>query len=319
MRKFLEDLRQELKNKKVVDSIIDEIIVDHEEMIANAIEEGLAEEDIEKKFGDPLKLASQLAEDLENEKEEINEEGALKMTLWKEFALQSDTLDVETRFVNDDIEYTSADIETIQVFWTKCRRPEDYEAEYDGKTLRLTYKRKNMIFNFNTTRKGIKFRVLLPKSVIVANFKHVGTNSDVEYRNIKIGKLSINTTNGDFVIDNVEAGETEWHSVNGDFKVNNSRLSGLSATMVSGDIQIVDTNIENDMEIGTVSGDVSVKNTKVKELDYHTVSGDFDGKEFYPEKVTLRSVSGDINIHNSEYNKIEIVSKKTVSGDIYIR
>ena len=51
-----------------------------------------------------------------------------------------------------------------------------------------------------------------------------------------------------------------------------------------------------------------------------TVSGDLEGKEFYPNEVTLKSVSGDIDIENSDSSREIIVkSSKSVSGEVNIK
>ena len=46
MKKYLEDLKQELLKKKLTNKEIEEILTDHEEMIQNAMDEGLSEDEI---------------------------------------------------------------------------------------------------------------------------------------------------------------------------------------------------------------------------------------------------------------------------------
>jgi len=57
MKKYLEDLRQELVKQKLTNKEIEEIMADHEEMIRTAMEEGLSEEEIKAKFGQPKQVA----------------------------------------------------------------------------------------------------------------------------------------------------------------------------------------------------------------------------------------------------------------------
>ncbi len=317
MKKFLEDLRHELEKRKVDSKTIDEIIADHEEMIENAVEEGVSEEDLESKFGNPEQLAEEIFEDQACEGESEDERDK-KLVLWQEFNPESNEIDIETSIVNDDIEIILADTDKIQVYWIKNHHQENYILTYDGKTLTLSDKRKNFRFYISNIRRNIKFRIVLPEGTMINDFNHHGTNSDVVCRNLKIDQFKINTTNGDFMIDNVTAGKTDWHSVNGDFKTRKSNFDSLVANMVSGDISMENTTVKNDLEIGTVSGDVNIRNSQARELDYHTVSGDFSGRNFMVDEVSLRSVSGDISIHNDDKRPIAIIKKKTVSGDISI-
>jgi len=61
MKKFLENLRTELKKKHINEGEIEEILRDHEEMIDEALAEGLSEEDITKKFGNPEQVAADIS------------------------------------------------------------------------------------------------------------------------------------------------------------------------------------------------------------------------------------------------------------------
>ena len=55
------------------------------------------------------------------------------------------------------------------------------------------------------------------------------------------------------------------------------------------------------------------------EATFKTVSGDLDGKNFYVKEISLKSVSGDVNIVNDDKTReIKVKNKKTLSGDINI-
>src|SRR6056297_1542212 len=74
MKTFLEDLRKELKKQNLNDIEIADIINDHEEMISQAMEEGLTEDQIIEKFGDPKKLAEELGQnEPDNEPDKLND------------------------------------------------------------------------------------------------------------------------------------------------------------------------------------------------------------------------------------------------------
>ena len=57
MKIFLQNLEDELKKNNLNEEEINDIIADHSEMIESAISEGLSDEDLEQKFGNPKDLA----------------------------------------------------------------------------------------------------------------------------------------------------------------------------------------------------------------------------------------------------------------------
>ena len=62
MKKFLKDLETELRKNKLSGAEIKEILADHEEMIQSAKNEGLTDEELEAKFGNPKKVAEELSQ-----------------------------------------------------------------------------------------------------------------------------------------------------------------------------------------------------------------------------------------------------------------
>jgi DUF4097 and DUF4098 domain-containing protein YvlB len=88
---------------------------------------------------------------------------------------------------------------------------------------------------------------------------------------------------------------------------------------VSGDIDIAHLVCEGEMNASTTSGDIQIKDSTCHACVFRTVSGDFDGQEFYPESVELKSVSGDICIKNHDRSRqIDVKAVRTVSGDVSI-
>ena len=70
--KYIEDLKIELSKTDLTDYEINEIIEDFQEMINEALEQGVEEKDFEAKFGSPKQLASELGTEY-NEKQEKSE------------------------------------------------------------------------------------------------------------------------------------------------------------------------------------------------------------------------------------------------------
>ena len=73
MNKFLKDLEKELKKMKMSSKNIEEILNDHKEMMAEAVNEGLTDAELYEKFGNPEILARDLYEDEKEVKVNMNE------------------------------------------------------------------------------------------------------------------------------------------------------------------------------------------------------------------------------------------------------
>lgn len=316
MKKYLEDLRQELQKQKLTNKEIEEIIADHEEMIRTAMEEGLSEEEIKAKFGQPKQVAEELADNNEDIVTEQEENGGL--VLWKTYQVETDSLSIDVNLISEDITYQLSDSSEIKVYYEGKAKVEKYEISYKKNEFRLSAP-KRLGFNFSFGKgDDLRFVVELPKHVIVKELKHVTISSDSTFKNLKVNDLKINTTSGDICITHYQAEKFKLNSVSGDCSIENSKLGELNLSQVSGNTNLDHVTISGNFKANTVSGDVELNDVTCEDFEMHAVSGDVDGREFYPKKVTLKSVSGDVNIKNQEKRYIEIVKKSTLSGDINI-
>jgi DUF4097 and DUF4098 domain-containing protein YvlB len=108
-------------------------------------------------------------------------------------------------------------------------------------------------------------------------------------------------------------------TVSGDVKLEALSADSMNLSMVSGDLHLHNAIVSGELRVNTVSGDLRVGDVCAKDAILSTVSGDVNGTEFYPSTIRFSSVSGDVQIKNSDSSKkIEILSKKSVSGDIHI-
>lgn len=110
MNKFLKDLEKELKILNVNPSEIKEILEDHKEMMEAAKQEGLNDDELNLKFGDPAKIASEIHNDSEKMASKINLDGVESLakfntedyTFVKAFHNASEVLEFNVSLVNDD-------------------------------------------------------------------------------------------------------------------------------------------------------------------------------------------------------------------------
>ena len=308
MKTFLENLKKELKNQKMNESDIKEIIQDHEDMIKEAMDDGLKAEDISQKFGDPKDLAESLAEGYES-----NETDKGEKLLFRGQDIES----LSVGFYNEDIRIERTNDEDVQVYGCNVIDV-NYNIYLEDKTLHIERKNSNSI-KFRIFRETGHFKVLIPNQLELKELKVHSKSSDVDLSDLTSENLNIHVVSGDLTLKKIQAKHFDFKTVSGDGDFDDCQFESLKASLVSADLDCNNLTIKNDFYVNTVSGDVEIDHGSCQEMHFHTVSGDLTGKEFYPEKVALKSVSGDIDISNSiKDKKIEIISKKTFSGDVNI-
>ena len=142
-----------------------------------------------------------------------------------------------------------------------------------------------------------------------------------EIEEVNSGSIDLKTVSGDIDGANfTTSGNLVVSVVSGDAEFQGVIAKRLEISMVSGDLKLSQANFDELVHIGTVSGDVDASDLKVPSIEFRTVSGDFKGEEVYCKTVALKSVSGDFKIFNSNKNhEIEVVSKKSLSGDVTIK
>ena len=148
----------------------------------------------------------------------------------------------------------------------------------------------------------------------------INYEGNIEVNGITALKFKLKSTSGDVEATNLDLGETKFATISGDMEITNLKAKSFDMSLISGDSNIKKAVIEEDMYFNSVSGDVQLFEVECKKATLKTVSGDLNGNEFYPAEVTLKSVSGDMNITNRDALKdVNIISKKTVSGEINIK
>ncbi len=125
--------------------------------------------------------------------------------------------------------------------------------------------------------------------------------------------ISIATVSGDIYKDNFKFDNVRYKTVSGDIQIDKVYANDISINTTSGDIKI---NGEcNNFACRTVSGDFSSSELFTKKSDLRTTSGDISIKSFKGDFIS-NHVSGDVEVNYLEYNND--ISIKTVSGDINI-
>ena len=329
MNKFLKDLEKELSKLKVNKKDIKEILDDHEEMIQAAKNEGLNEEEIEQKFGNPQTVAKDIYEDtlIPKQREEmcfddVNscvKEDTSDFSLAKTFPVISKQLSIEIGLVSDDLCFTEYEGESIQVYMKDIKNLEEYTISYENDVFELK-KNKTKIVLFSFSRKSTDFLVLVPKNAVIKDFEYQTVSGDAFLNGIISENIKIKSTSGDLGFKNLESKEMKISTVSGDIEMTRFKASSFQISLVSGDLEAEKGVVAETMYFHSVSGDIDLLEVECSEAIFKTVSGDLEGKEFYPNEITLKSVSGDITINNEDRSKeIIVIAKKSVSGDICIK
>lgn len=311
--KFIEDLEKELNKTNLVVTEKEEILNDFTEMVNEALESGLNEDELENKFGNPEKLATELASEYKGETKSDVVNGDVF-----EF-YPNDKFNVVIELLNEDIKIETVDQEKIEIEAKRVRRLKDFEIKFEKNTLYLLRPRKQYTEFFHFSRKS-SFTLKLPNKYTITDFNFSNINGDGEVSNVEAEKIKFKVTNGDFDFTNCRFVSIEVDTINGDIKMKQIKSNQFKISLVSGDMSMKDIDIENDFSINSVSGDIKVDNANCKQALIRLVSGDFEGTEFYPSELTVRTVSGDVDIQNKQADrKIEVIKKSSVSGDINIK
>jgi len=315
VKKFLEELEKELTNKGIKKTEIEEIIHDHEEMIDEAIKSGLTEEEIEKKFGSPKHVADELGNFTQNEDEKDTDINAFN--LFKTFAVDKE-YSVDIHLIDEDFELSGDDSNEIKVYYKGRIDLSKYQITFENDL--FTIKEPKMGFNLFGNRRSTQASILIKvpyKMIPLCSIS--GINADAIISRIKADTFRIKTTNGDVSLSDVTCKLFKTDTVNGDMQIRRLSSETIQFVTISGDVTMDRIECENNFSVNSVSGDMHINDMKSGDCEFHTVSGDVEAVNFYPASITLKSVSGDLDIRNEDMSRqIEIKSKKSVSGDIKI-
>jgi hypothetical protein len=302
---------------------IEDIINDHREMIEEAIKQGLNEEQIPLRFGDPKVLAKELAENINGngtseEKRTSEQEDTDGLTLWKEFTPDQDTLKIMIGSISEDYIVQASPDDKIRIYYEGRGNINHYDVSYRNGEFRFEAPKFKGGLIFMRKQDDLDFVFEFPKELHVTESKFVSLSGDLIIKNLQTEQSQINITSGDITVEGCNLGNTKWNTVSGDLLIKNVALNGLSSSQVSGDLDMEHTEIQGDVHMNTVSGDLHFKDVKAKNVEFSSVSGDVNGVEFYPEVIRFKSVSGDLAINNKTKTSIHLEKVSTLSGTVDI-
>ncbi len=321
MKKFIKDLETELKKNNVSESDIQEILNDHMEMINEALSDGLDENELETKFGSPKNLAEEIAENrgYTEEKKDGNDLREKEESDVIEFNITDKPINIKINLLSEDINVFSTDGEKIIIKKKGKRKFSDYIIEFKDNLLTIEIKKnRKMVFGFRSNY-SVVFDVYIPEKISIEKFKFNATSGDSNINDLSFQDLFFKSVSGDCILKSINTNDFNVSFVSGDLSLEKVNAEDCYMSFVSGDLSAKEFIVKKNINFNSVSGDARIIDSECDSIDYRTVSGDLSGEEFYPKSVSLKSVSGDITIKNTDKSReIDVKYQKTLSGDIKI-
>lgn len=308
MTNYIKALKKELDNKQLSENEKEDIIKDHEEMIQEALADGLAEADLEKRFGSPEQVASELESQSDNE---IVEDSVY------DFSITAEDLKITIGLVNEDFNLSTSNDENLHVSFSEPHDKDKYDVSFDNNHLIVKRKNDLKLFSFN---KNVNQRitVTVPHKHEVSKFALNMVNGDIDLKHMNMATATISVVNGDVNFNHFSIDQLKLNAVGGDAMLNQMSLTDCHVSLVSGDLEATHVDVQHQLTISTVSGDARLEHSTCESLQYHSVSGDLSGKEFYPKSIKFDSISGDVKINNEKKTDINIIKSSSISGKINI-
>lgn len=177
-----------------------------------------------------------------------------------------------------------------------------------------------------------KLDIYIPEGYIEV-FKADTTSSDVDVSNLKVDEFEFNSSSGDFRGELLLANSIKLKSTSGDISLNDY-TGNVNIDLISGDTVLENGSKNENIEIGSVSGDVYIEQEDASNIKIRVTSGDIEinlseDAQFY---FTARTTSGyiensfPIRVTSSGRRNLEGVvgsdekqiDVSTISGDISI-
>ncbi|CAN2247684.1 lia operon protein LiaG [Bacillus subtilis] len=173
-----------------------------------------------------------------------------------------------------------------------------FDVSQDGKSLKINQKVRENIISFNpwSSEKDMKITITIPEK--------------------KYDEITVTTTSGDILIENAQMDQSAADSTSGNIEVKHTRIKNeLTLKTTSGDIQ-ADQNSFGQGEVKTTSGSIKSSDTTAKKVNYKTTSGDIDLlQDNQNEEIDIVTTSGSVSVAYQKEPASLAVDFQADSGD----
>lgn len=135
----------------------------------------------------------------------------------------------------------------------------------------------------------------------------------------ELEQLYIKSVSGDIIIsENMSFESAEIYNTSGDITLAELTVDNLEADTTSGEIELYDVLVKNDIQMESASGDVEFRDIDGENLWIKTISGEVEGTLRSGKMFRVCTTSGEVQIPNSSAEGGNC-EIITTSGDIEIR
>lgn len=138
-------------------------------------------------------------------------------------------------------------------------------------------------------------------------------SGDIEQNKIYAEEAILKTASGDIQLRDGKGKDAVLQTTSGDISWREGNVEEAQITTISGDVDFMGSKA-NRLKIKTTSGEVELRNSEIADLNAATTSGDIEGT-FFAEKLSVQSISGDIDMTLDRRGRELIAKTKSVSGD----
>jgi len=219
--------------------------------------------------------------------------------------------------VSTDIKVIPTDEEEITVhLYGEVSTNKDMElpslvAYQSGDELRIEIIQKKMIF-FGINIWRTKLDIYIPEDSIEV-FKADTTSSDMDVSTLKVNEFEFNSVSGDFKGESLSANDIKLKSTSGDISLNDY-TGDVDVDLISGDAVLENGGQNENIKIGTVSGDIYIEQEDASNINVRVTSGDIEinlseDAQFF---LNVKTVSG--HIENTFPIKITSSGRRNLEG-----
>lgn len=311
MKTFLNALKNELLLSGFASREVDDILKDYEEMISQALRQGLSEDAIEDTFGTVNKIVLEIKSD--HQPKDLDDIGEEVQTFNFD-----EIKDIDIDLVNEDIKLLTHQENYFKLNYDGILDKNHILIEVDNQT--LVIKNKKKYHGLKKERNKVSFYIYVPEQVRLNQVAVGSINGEIAVLNITGNQLKAYSVNGLTKLSDNEFLEIKFDGVNAKTWIQKNFSDALNAKTVSGKLTIEENDTNETLNISTVSAHVQLSQTMPQQLKVNTVSGHITCLEVYPDKTSLNTVSGNITFENKDKTKIiQIDHKRSITGKIIIK
>ena len=311
MQTFLNALKNKLLISGFTQKEGEDIVLDYQEMIDQAIKQGLKEEDIEDTFGSVEQIVSEIKQN--STKKAVEDIGQLINRYDKKLIKN-----IDIDLVNEDLKCVTHEKDYFKL---------TYDGILDHNFITIDVTNETLIIKNNKKYQGLKkdrhklsFYVYVPKDVRLNQVAVGSINGELNLQQIIGNQLKVYNVNGLSKLSQNEFLEIKFDGVNAKCFIENNFSDTLNAKTVSGNLELKENDTSETLSVTTVSAKINIQHTMIQQLKVTTVSGHISCREVYPEKLHFNSISGHISFENNDTSKeIKIENKRTMSGKVIIK